>query len=1194
MANNLVTVISADTSRFTRAINEAQSVLSRYAREARTASGSISTCASVTDAQVTSYQRLVRAMQRVSNGTMTTSQAERALVQQIQELRIQWANLSDDARRSDFGRALSESMASAERQLEQVRTQIRQTREELDNLSSASEGFDLSSIGNSINSLRSGDISGFVSQLQALRNISLGSIVSSVGALGASLSAAIAPVAALVGGIAALGYTVSESISSVSDFETHLDGLQSLTGLGDDAMKSIADGAIEMSKGFKSSASEIVDSMKLIGSQAPELLKNQDALMKVTEAANVLSEAAGIEVVDAAKGITTVMNQMGASASEATNIINVLAASSQQGSADVAYLNTAFEKAGTAAKSAGMDYTQLAAAIETIAPKFSSADVAGSTLNSTLLALSVQANDKFKPAVVGMDQALQNLAKAEMDDIQMKNLVGASNITMLKTLIEAKDTFKGFESSLAGTNTAYEQMAINTDNLDGTINGLKSNWEALLLTLGESEIIQGIIQLFQQVMTTLTELINYISATIKEFEGLGGSINIVDALGAVWKATVAIIKAACEIIEVAIAAVIKLFQKIGQVVRSVWGSIKQTLKDVGFFEPIRNACKSVITWFTNMVQKIQGVWTDFKRWLGLNVASTKITVDNEVGDAVGGNKPSRGTSSSGSTSSGTSSTASSGKKTGRTPKETTTKVTTKPQYKEGSLGKIEEDISKKQAELKIAISDKDRQRIQGEINDLTKKKEAIELSLKVKPDEGSLQAIEDAISQKQKELKLAISDEDRKKIQQEINDLTKKKEAIELSLKVQPDAGSIQSLEDSMSKKQKELKLAVSDSSREQIQKEIDELTGQKQAIEILLKPAIDDKGIEGLKDKISQHSEKKQPSGNKVSQAETKADNLKEELKYNQDIVKSYKEQYKAVQSRLKAGVTLTTNESELADIYEDAKKKVDDLTSAYDNAARSAEQLKANSTFNKKMYAGIKGTVKTIGSLNDSVVGVTGTWENMAESWNDMSTFKKVTSSISAVISTINEAMGAYEAISDVVQLFGEISEASAAKKVAADATEMASDSTKTALSTANTQVEIANNQQEQMSDLAGVGTKQASAIASATASGAKLPFPANLAAIAAGIAAVVAAFAMISSFADGGIIGGNTTLGDMNIARVNKGEMILNGTQQKRLFSILDGGVSASPNNITSGNVKFEIKGSTLVGVLKNHNSKMNKVG
>jgi hypothetical protein len=103
-----------------------------------------------------------------------------------------------------------------------------------------------------------------------------------------------------------------------------------------------------------------------------------------------------------------------------------------------------------------MTYTQLASAIETIAPKFSSADVAGSTLNSTLLALAVQANDNFKPAIVGMDKALENLAQAEMTDAKMKDLVGASNIAMLKTLIEGRDTFKGFESSLSGTNTAYE------------------------------------------------------------------------------------------------------------------------------------------------------------------------------------------------------------------------------------------------------------------------------------------------------------------------------------------------------------------------------------------------------------------------------------------------------------------------------------------------------------------------------------------------------------------------------------------------------------------------------------------------------------------------------------------------------------------------------------------------------------------
>lgn len=82
--------------------------------------------------------------------------------------------------------------------------------------------------------------------------------------------------------------------------------------------------------------------------------------------------------------------------------------------------------------------------------------------------------------------------------------------------------------------------------------------------------------------------------------------------------------------------------------------------------------------------------------------------------------------------------------------------------------------------------------------------------------------------------------------------------------------------------------------------------------------------------------------------------------------------------------------------------------------------------------------------------------------------------------------------------------------------------------------------------MSDLATVGTKEAASIASATASGASLPFPANIAAIVAGIAAVVAAFSMIQGFATGGIVGGNTSVGDYNLIRANKGEMILNNHQ------------------------------------------------
>jgi TP901 family phage tail tape measure protein len=76
-----------------------------------------------------------------------------------------------------------------------------------------------------------------------------------------------------------------------------------------------------------------------------------------------------------------------------------------------------------------------------------------------------------------------------MDDAQMAKLVGESNVTMLKTLIDGRSTFEGYSQSLANTNTAYEQMAINNDNFEGAVTKLKSAWDALMITLGQSGVL---------------------------------------------------------------------------------------------------------------------------------------------------------------------------------------------------------------------------------------------------------------------------------------------------------------------------------------------------------------------------------------------------------------------------------------------------------------------------------------------------------------------------------------------------------------------------------------------------------------------------------------------------------------------------------------------------------------------------------
>ena len=84
---------------------------------------------------------------------------------------------------------------------------------------------------------------------------------------------------------------------------------------------------------------------------------------------------------------------------------------------------------------------------------------------------------------------------------------------------------------------------------------------------------------------------------------------------------------------------------------------------------------------------------------------------------------------------------------------------------------------------------------------------------------------------------------------------------------------------------------------------------------------------------------------------------------------------------------------------------------------------------------------------------------------------------------------------------------------------------------------------------------------------------------------IGTIVGVFSSIKGFASGGVIAGATSIGDFNLARVNRGEMILNGTQQKRLFNILNssnsGSVSTAPISTT-----VKIKGSDIYLALKNY--------
>lgn len=170
------------------------------------------------------------------------------------------------------------------------------------------------------------------------------------------------------------------------------------------------------------------------------------------------------------------------------------------------------------------------------------------------------------------------------------------------------------------------------------------------------------------------------------------------------------------------------------------------------------------------------------------------------------------------------------------------------------------------------------------------------------------------------------------------------------------------------------------------------------------------------------------------------------------------------------------------------------------------------------KEEWGNIQGVGGGIESITDALDGNKNAWQ--------------------ALSGVINGFISVAEGIQGIVQFVNMLTTATQAKRAATTAD--------TAVTAANTAVTTTNT-----------AAKAGEAITNVTASGAKLPFPANIAAIAAGVAAVVAALAMISgAFADGGVVGGNSPSGDKLLARVNSGEMILNAAQQARLFAIADG--------------------------------------
>lgn len=244
----------------------------------------------------------------------------------------------------------------------------------------------------------------------------------------------------------------------------------------------------------------------------------------------------------------------------------------------------------------------------------------------------------------------------------------------------------------------------------------------------------------------------------------------------------------------------------------------------------------------------------------------------------------------------------------------------------------------------------------------------------------------------------------------------------------------------------------------------------------------------------------------------------------------------------------------------YSNAQNKVSRIQSDYEIGLIGAEEA-------QKQLDEINAQIKDLGNLKPLTIevetkGFDKTFNQIKDGW---STVEGLGNGIKGIADAIEGSQDAWSTITSLIQGFISVAEGIQSVIKIIDTLTSATQA-QTAATTANTAATAVNAATSTASAVAKGGEAAASitntaaksgeAVAEATESGSKLPFPENIIAIGAGVAAVLAALAAVSGFATGGIIGGTSTSGDKKFARVNSGEMILNKFQQARLFGMVNG--------------------------------------
>ena len=229
---------------------------------------------------------------------------------------------------------------------------------------------------------------------------------------------------------------------------------------------------------------------------------SSEALVTMVKSSNEFGALSGKTSKESAKYLSNLASEYHMTAEEATQASAIIATAARNSTDSFEGMADALMSAGSTASMYKVSFKDMASLIGYSSTQFGGAQKAASKMSMMLMNMERLQNDKYKPSVVGMVQALQNLKVAlNNGELSEKTFQGRIRQTALYFINNA-DAIATYGKSIDDPKAKTELLADANKKASVNVAKLKNAWDGLLTSFNANltPILTGVLNFFNKII----------------------------------------------------------------------------------------------------------------------------------------------------------------------------------------------------------------------------------------------------------------------------------------------------------------------------------------------------------------------------------------------------------------------------------------------------------------------------------------------------------------------------------------------------------------------------------------------------------------------------------------------------------------------------------------------------------------------